>query len=707
MSSLIPGYEYDIFISYRQKDNKGDHWVTEFVNVLKTELEATFKEDISIYFDTNPYDGLLETHNVDKSLEGKLKCLIFIPIVSQTYCDPRSFAWQQEFCAFNRTAKEDQFGRDIKLSNGNVASRILPVKIHDLDAEDKALLENELGGMLRAIEFIYKAAGVNRPLKPDDDRIENLNRTYYRDQMNKVANAVKEIVVGLKALGRPAAKPLSPTPHRHEPQESFIKPRTQKILALTSLAVLSVLLTGYILLHFTTLGAKIHAGPMNKSIAVLPFVDMSPEHNQEYFADGLSEELLNLLSQVPELKVIGRTSSFQFKGKNEDLREIGKKLDVTRILEGSVRRSETTLRITAQLIDAGDGSHVWSKTYDRKFDDIFAVQEEIASSVVEALKINLLLAVPSRKIPVNAEAYNLFFQGKAFYDKVNETEKAMFWFKEAIKLDSTFALPWTYLSMCYWRYSPGANSAEFKEAKKAAAKAIELDPALGTAIVNMAEILDNEYDFEGAAEKIELALKVDPTNTYVLRNAGRFYTLLGRQEASISLCRRALQNDPINPSALLYLTIANYCAGRYAETEAITNQYSELGNLAFSEHYNVEYLTLLELGKAGEVLKKGKLEQNEKIRLFSMAAAYFKLGNKKEADRICTELIAKFADSDAYLIALTYAQGDDADKVCTWLERSYANKEKFLTYMKVQPTFKNFRNEPRFKQLLQKMKFPD
>jgi len=144
MPSLIPGYEYDIFISYPQKDNKHDGWVTEFVNQLKGELEATFKEDISIYFDENPSDGLLETHSVDKSLEGKLKCLIFMPIISQTYCDSKSFAWQHEFCAFNKLAKEDQFGRDIKLSNGNVTSRILPVKIYDLDPEDKTILENEL-----------------------------------------------------------------------------------------------------------------------------------------------------------------------------------------------------------------------------------------------------------------------------------------------------------------------------------------------------------------------------------------------------------------------------------------------------------------------------------------------------------------------------------------------------------------------------------
>ena len=176
MSSILSDFEYDIFISYRHKDNHM-RLGNGFCRLITRNFRATFKEDVSIYFDENPHDGLLETHNVDKSLEGKLKCLIFIPIISQTYCDPKSFAWQHEFCAFNKMAKEDQFGRDIKLSNGNVTSRILPVKIHDLDSEDKALLENELGGVIRAIEFIFKSAGVNRPLKPTDDKNDNKNRT--------------------------------------------------------------------------------------------------------------------------------------------------------------------------------------------------------------------------------------------------------------------------------------------------------------------------------------------------------------------------------------------------------------------------------------------------------------------------------------------------------------------------------------------------
>ena len=200
MASIIPGYEYDIFISYRQKDNKYDGWVTEFVDNLKRELEATFKEEISVYFDINPHDGLLETHDVDASLKEKLKCLVFIPIISRTYCDPKSFAWEHEFKAFVEQASQDQFGLKVKLPNGNVASRILPIQIHDLTSEDKTLLEKELGGVLRSIEFIYKEPGVNKPLTSEDDEKKNLNNTKYRIQINKVANAIDEIIRGLKNI---------------------------------------------------------------------------------------------------------------------------------------------------------------------------------------------------------------------------------------------------------------------------------------------------------------------------------------------------------------------------------------------------------------------------------------------------------------------------------------------------------------------------
>ena len=198
MSSILPGYEYDIFISYRQKDNKHDGWVTEFVNNLKGELESTFKEEISVYFDINPHDGLLDTHDVDASLKNKLKCLVFIPVISRTYCDPNSFAWEHEFKAFVELASQDQFGLKVKLPNGNVASRVLPIRIHELDLTDIKECESVLGGTLRGVEFIYKESGVDKPLAPEDDEKKNLNNTKYKIQIIKVAHAIKEIILGMK-----------------------------------------------------------------------------------------------------------------------------------------------------------------------------------------------------------------------------------------------------------------------------------------------------------------------------------------------------------------------------------------------------------------------------------------------------------------------------------------------------------------------------
>jgi eukaryotic-like serine/threonine-protein kinase len=222
MASIVPGFEYDIFISYRQKDNKYDGWVTEFIDNLKKELEATFKEDVSIYFDSNAHDGLLETHNVNKSLEGKLKSLIFIPILSQTYCDPKSFAWTSELLPFLKTINHDQFGKSVKLANGNIADRFLPVRIHDLDEEDRELFESITQSVLRPVDFIYRLPGVNRQLRAkDDEQIKSANQILYRDQINKVAHAIKDIISAIK--NPPGAAKISSEPKKEVASKPMVK----------------------------------------------------------------------------------------------------------------------------------------------------------------------------------------------------------------------------------------------------------------------------------------------------------------------------------------------------------------------------------------------------------------------------------------------------------------------------------------------------
>ena len=261
MASLVSDFEYDIFISYRHKDNKHDGWVTEFVRTLRSELEATFKEDISIYFDENPHDGLLQHHEVDDSLKEKLRCLILIPIVSQTYCDPKAFAWQHELIAFIKLASEDKLGLKTKVGGGNTASRVLPVRIHEVDTRDKKLFEEATGGVMRPIDFIYKESGVNRPLRPSDDRGQNQERTDYRNQVNKVANAIKDIIAGLQGSGE-AVMPVkgseekgSPIPSARDrkPRRNW-KIRIPEVNSQFSLGLAVVAILGFIALavfHFS------------------------------------------------------------------------------------------------------------------------------------------------------------------------------------------------------------------------------------------------------------------------------------------------------------------------------------------------------------------------------------------------------------------------------------------------------------------------
>jgi tetratricopeptide (TPR) repeat protein len=233
MASQVTGFEYDIFISYRQNDNKYDGWVSEFIANLNKELEATIKDKLNVYFDTNPHDGILETHSVNLTLENKLKCIIFIPILSRTFCDPKSFAWNNEFLSFLNAAKNDSLGLEVKLISGNVASRVLPVRIHELEPDDVRLLETHLSN-IRSVDFIYKSPGVNRPLRANEDHPhDNLNKTYYRDQINKVANAIDEIIhsvvtqqasKGVVVEKKPVPKPDALSPENElQPEDKTVR----------------------------------------------------------------------------------------------------------------------------------------------------------------------------------------------------------------------------------------------------------------------------------------------------------------------------------------------------------------------------------------------------------------------------------------------------------------------------------------------------
>jgi len=409
MASLIEGYEYDIFISYRQKDNKGDRWVNEFVEVLKTELESTFKEEVSVYFDINPHDGLLETHDVDASLRVKLKCLIFIPVLSRTYCDPKSFAWVNEFMAFVKQTSEDQYGLKVKLPNGNIASRVLPVTIHDLDSDDTGLCESVLGGFLRGIEFIYRETGVNRPLTQDDEPKTNLNKTRYRNQINKVALAIKEIITAIKKTGQVAGGVSASGGKTVSVLESVAK--------------------------------------YEKSIAILPFINDSHDQENTYFINGVMEEILNNLQRIKDLRVISRTSVEQYRGQSKPISEIAEELGVNYIVEGSGQKYGSSFRLRAQLIMAEHESHLWGESFQSEINDvkdIFNIQIKIAESIAAELKA--VISPDERKLiekipEADLEVYDEYMKARSYLQNTTKESlnKALEFLNSAVEKNPDWA----------------------------------------------------------------------------------------------------------------------------------------------------------------------------------------------------------------------------------------------------------------------------
>jgi adenylate cyclase len=697
MPSIIPGYEYDIFISYRHNDNKSG-WVTEFVAALEEELASTIKEPLTIYFDKNPHDGLLETHNVDKSLEGKLKSLILIPIISQTYCDPKSFAWTHEFIPFNKSAKEDRFGRDVKLGNGNVASRILPIRIHELDEDDKSIIENEMGGPVRAIEFIYKSGGVNRPLHLKDDDLKIPGNVLYRDQVNKVANAVKNIMVTLR---NPDRKP--------QPASAASVPRAMPASRKVAIFLFALLLIAIAGIAYQKSRSD-NPPVLEKSIAVLPFADMSASHDQEYFGDGVAEEIINVLAQSDELKVIARTSSFQFKGKNEDLKKIGELLGVSNILEGSIRKSANQLRITAQLINTKDGSHIWSKTFDRSADDILALQDEIAMEVARAFKLTVTRGGHSTaKSARNADAYNAYLQGRYYYDTgtLSGDPKAIEFFTKSIMLDSTFGPAWVELASTKWRMCAAKPTcADWPEIIRMSLKGIELDPGYAGGHASLSVIYRSELKIKESYEEIIKAYALDPKDPRTIRNYALMLLTQGKDDEAIDLCNKAVALDPIQSVSYRYLGRMYYYAGRFPKAfEAFKKSY-DLSQTAGSVQTPDYPMSIVMAQSPGAALDFSKSEKSEKVRLVVASIAYFTKGNLVESDNLLNELIRKYESEIPYHISLVYAFRKDRQRTIQWLNKAYDRKEYGINLMDRDPALTWLHNDPEFRQIVAKLNIP-
>jgi TolB-like protein/DNA-binding winged helix-turn-helix (wHTH) protein/Flp pilus assembly protein TadD len=453
------------------------------------------------------------------------------------------------------------------------------------------------------------------------------------------------------------------------------------------------------------------SGADRPSIAVLPFADMSPEKNEDYFSDGLAEEVLNALARTPGLRVTARTSSFQFKGKTEDSRVIGKKLNVANLLEGSVRKQGNRARISVQLIKAADGFHLWSETYDREMNDILAVEEQIAHAVAEKLQVTLLgtkTAAPSAK-SVNAEAHTAFLEGRYFLGRRNKQnlEKAAGYFEQAIKLDPGYApalvgLGQTRISQADSDYLPVEEG--FREAREVIERALRLDKDLAAAHSTMAFIkMNHDWDWAGAEASFRRARELEPGNAATIGNAASLARALGRLDEATTLYRRAMQIDPLNSSIANNAGIALYYAGQPKEAMAAIEKALELAPDRVIAHCLLGRIYLME-SDAREALAEAEKETAPAYRLSGLALANHALGRNKESDTNLAELIAKYQATNPYEIADVYAFRGETDAAFEWLERSYRVKDPGLTEIKGDPLLKNLQPDPRYAALLKKMR---
>jgi TolB-like protein len=446
-----------------------------------------------------------------------------------------------------------------------------------------------------------------------------------------------------------------------------------------------------------------------KSVAVLPFLDMSEKKDQGYFSDGLSEELIDMLTNVPELRVPARTSSFYFKGKQATIADIAKALSVAHVLEGSVRKSGRTLRITAQLIRADSGYHLWSETYDRNVEDIFKVQDEIAAAVVEALKARLL---PSQRVvnqhrTENLEAYREYLLGNQLRarDTTDSNRQALEAYRKAVALDPGYAAAQSGLAVSEWRVADQTTgeTAAYQRAAAAADKAISLAPASPDGYWARGTLrYINSYDWSGAQVDFERALALDANDVRTLVSYGRLLATLGRTPEAIAMTRKAIALDPLSAEAWDWLSYYFTCSGQIsAARESIKRRLD-----ANPEASDIVWQ--FELFANGPQAALAALPKHfaESAR-YGTALAQHSLGHAAESQRALDVLIRDRADSWAYQIATVYAWRGESAQAIEWLERAYRQRDAGMTRLTLDPLLAKLRGDMRFKALVRKMQLPE
>jgi TolB-like protein len=538
----------------------------------------------------------------------------------------------------------------------------------------------------------------------------------------KLIEAVRRAQQG--GLDRVATSPAAPPPI-----DSWSRPLNAKSL----IAIMCTLIVGVglafavdqIWLSKHTTDAAKSAAPISpsptptgstvpeKSVAVLPFVDMSEKKDQEYFSDGMSEELIDMLTKIPDLRVPARTSSFYFKDKPTTIADIAKALGVSYVLEGSVRKAGKTLRVTTQLIRADTGYHLWSETYDRQLDDVFKVQDNIARAVVNALKISLMGGALAQSAGTQSvEAYNLYLQARAIYVRAitrADHENAVGYLRKVIDADPQFANAWALLStaLAVQSEEDGVPAVQvLAEARRAAFRALELNPRLPDAHTALARIfIVNDFDIVKGGTQLKEALDLDPNSSWALAWSAVLAAQKGDFERAISLIQKSVDSDPVNPVRYGNLAAILYYARRYPDALIANRKQDDLRPSATNSR-TLPRLINLATGNASDALKE--IEANPDLAVCSCRVlALDALGRKPEADLVLVKLEKDHSDDDAQGIGLIYADRGDLSQAFKWFDRAYTQHEASLMWIKVEPLLKNVQTDPRFKTLLKKLGLQD
>jgi TolB-like protein/thioredoxin-like negative regulator of GroEL len=447
-----------------------------------------------------------------------------------------------------------------------------------------------------------------------------------------------------------------------------------------------------------------------RSIAVLPFTDLSERHDQEYFSDGLSEELINLLAQVPQLRVIARTSSFSFKGKDVDIAEIARKLNVAHVLEGSVRKSGNRLRITAQLIRASDSTHVWSKTYDQQMTDVFQIQDEIAAAIVGALKMTLATPVTTAAHrTANTDAYLQFLLGRKLLDRFTPEDfrRALEAFRRSVALDPDYGSAYAGLALAQVMVADALEDPRpvIQPALAAAEKAIELAPGAADGYGARAVI---RYwwlwDWNGALEDFETALALDPSNADVRRWHGQLLETLGRVDEAIALGRRSIESNPLSAVDRCFLGGVFINAGRLTEAREAVMQGLEIDPQSGICLWLLGNVDLTEGSPDRALATYQKITDLRYFQLVGIAMAEHALGHANESQLALDELLRSYSSAAGYQIAEVYAWRGQKDEAFAWLDRAYVRPDAGLLLLPNDVWMDSLRRDPRYGELLRKMK---